>query len=401
MLSLKNTTALLFVAVFSVACGTGSVDRFQSGTEPGEIESTDTEINDDVNPTPVELNESSPVTADDIVDLGDLIEQEAAAESAAAQVGDPAQLLGIAQDEAEAARTHVAAVFHRMRQATEGEPTHAGIGPDGRPYAIWVKQTDGGLTVRFTAVRTAPKRLRYLMQAKADGGQFKGLLTGVFVRHAPKLGGGRFHLDLSNLSDLGVGPNLDGSIHFAFANKDLDKRGRRIAYINVTDRDQPGMLPNHAVADLVRKVGVGGRFRSVVVGDLIEQVPGREVMGLKVAWRAGIGGRGVARVAALNGGNPVGLNLAHECWDADGLRLAYHDTFDGNDDVNPNEGTIADCAGIAAADLEEVEPTGDNVDVQDPAAETGEDEELNDILSGAGVDDITDEEASEGIDIGS
>jgi len=125
------------------------------------------------------------------------------------------------------------------------------------------------------------------------------LLTGIFVKKGPGTGGGRFHVNLTNVSDAFNSPAADGSIHFWFANHKGDKRGRRIAYRNVVRRDDPNKQVVNYGADLVRLVGVGGRFRSVGVGDFIPSLPGSEAMGLRVLWKGGEGGRGTAHVPSF------------------------------------------------------------------------------------------------------
>lgn len=364
-----RTPAALLLAAALAACGTGSDYQEPEWTPAPQEPVTD---------------ENAPITSDDIVDLDDLLTQEMEATAAAAQVGDPAQLLAIAQDEAEAARTHVTAVFDHLRYVTEGGPVETGTTPRGRPYGRWEAQNPAGtVDLKFTAVRTTDHRVRYFLEGKAvDTTEYTPLMTGIFVKHAPKKGGGRFHLSLTHLTDLGMGPNLDGSLHFMFANKDAIRHARRIAYVRVNERGSDE-LPRNFYADLLRKVGTGGRFRSVAIDDFLPALPGREVYALRVKWLRGVGGRGDAAMAALNAGDPIGLGRAHECWDADGLRVAYRDTFPGNDVDNPNEGTVEDCYDLLEEPIDESDA--------DPNAESG-DEEVDEALDEAGVGDLTEEE---------
>src|SRR5688572_19786895 len=67
----------------------------------------------------------------DIVDLGDLITDEADAAAAAAQIGDPATLRAEARRQAGIAREDVGAVFKFLREAAAGQPSHKGATPNG------------------------------------------------------------------------------------------------------------------------------------------------------------------------------------------------------------------------------------------------------------------------------
>ncbi|MDI1428852.1 hypothetical protein [Polyangium sorediatum] len=324
-----------------------------------------------------------PIAQDEIVDLGDLIQQDQDAAAAAEMIGDPATLLAEGQKQGDKARGDVAAVLSFIKEAAQGEPTRKGATADGRAYAQWVK-TIQSVEITFSVVRTTQDRLRYLVQGKAADGAKKALLTGIFVKKGPKTGGGRFHVNLTNVSDLYNAPGADGSVHFWFANHKGDKRGRRIAYINVVRRDDPQMQKVNYGADLVRLVGVGGRFRAVGVGDAIPDLPGQEAIGLRILWKAGEGGRAAAAVASL-GPNPKLLGTAHECWDKDGLRTAYKDDNPNNDAMNPDEGTVEMCAGFA----EEAPP--DQADVSADGLDA--DPELDALLEESGSMDIDAAEA--------
>jgi hypothetical protein len=324
------------------------------------------------------------ITDEDIVDLGDLIQQAPDAAAAAEMVGEPATILAEGKRQAEIARTDVAAAFSFIKQAAEGAPTTKGVTPAGRAWARWVKDISG-TEIRFSAVRTSEDRLRYLVQGKAADGSYKALLTGIFVKKAKKRGGGRFHVNLSNMSDLYQVPGADGTVRFEFANHKDEIRGRRIAYLNVTRRADPMAPAANFGADLVRITGQGGRFRSVGVGDLIKELVGNEVFALRVQWKRDEGGRGAAAMASLvNPQSPVLLGTAHECWDAEGLRTAYMDDYAANDTTNPNENDVGMCAGFAK---ENVPKDSASLSGSDP------DPELDGLLDDSGASDITEAEA--------
>lgn len=330
-------------------------------------------------------NEPSDEISDaDIVELGDLLQQDPDAAAAAEMVGDPATLLAEGKRQAEVARKDVAAVFDFIKQATAGAPTAKGMA-GGRAWARWVKDI-AGTEIRFSAVRVADNRLRYLVQGKAADGTHKPLLTGIFVKKGEKRGGGRFHVNLTNVSDLYGAPGADGSVHFVFANHKDEMRGRRILYLDVTRRDDPMTPAANFAADLVRLTGQGGRFRSVGVGDLIKDLPGNEAFALRVLWKRDEGGRADAAMASLvMPTSPTLLGTAHECWDADGLRTAYTDDYAGNDATNPNEGDVSSCAGFPK---EDVPGSAASLNGSDP------DPELEALLDDSGASDVTEDEAS-------
>ena len=341
---------------------------------------------DDKTPAPA----ADPITQDDVVDLGDLITQDPDLAAAAEMIGDPATLLAEGRKQGEKARADVAAVMSFIKQVAVGEPTKTGETPRGNAGAVWVK-TVNGVELTLGVERTAPNRLRYLMAGKAADGTMKGLLTGVFIKKAPKTGGGRLHVNLTNLSDLFNAPGADGSIHFWFANHKADLRGRRIAYVNVSRRDDPNMQKVNYGADLVRLVGVGGRFRSVAISDFSPASPGNEAVGLRVLWKAGQGGRASGAIATL-GAMPQVQATMHECWDKDGKRTAYMDDIAGNDMNNPNEGDVTMCAGFAK------EPPPDPMDVSVDGADV--DPELDTLLDDAGASTIIVADADDATDIG-
>lgn len=327
------------------------------------------------------------VTQDDVVDLGDLIAKDMDPAAAAEMVGDPATMLAEARSQGEKARTDVARVLGFVRELGTGAPTNKGVRADGTPFAQWVKEIQGK-TTHLVVGRMAPDRFRYLVAVEGADAKPVPLLTGIFVKKGPRSGGGRLHVDLTAISDAyGIQPAdgaADGSIHFWFANHKGDARGRRIAYRNVVRRDDPDKRVINYGADLVRLVGVGGRFRSVGIGDLVPEAisPGPEALGLRVLWKRGEGGRGVAVIASL--ASKMVLGTAHECWDKDGLRTAYES--DPVSAMNPNEGDLTMCAGFAR----EMPPPADRVNENGSDA----DPELDALLDESGAKDIDEMEAS-------
>lgn len=322
------------------------------------------------------------ITQDDVVDLGDLIAKDMDPAAAAEMIGDPATMLAEARNQGDKARMDVAAVLGFVRDLGDGPPTRKGARPDGNAWAEWVKEIQNK-TTRLVVGRMAPGRFRYLVAVEGADGKPLPLLTGIFVKKGPRTGGGRLHVNLTNISDTYSAPGADGSIHFWFANHKGDARGRRIAYRNVVRRDDPDKRMINYGADLVRLVGVGGRFRSVGVGDYIDSVPGPEALGLRVLWKRGEGGRGAAAIASLATKMPLGT--AHECWDKDGLRTAYEDDNPANDMTNPNEGDLMMCAGFAR----EMPPPADRVNENGADA----DPELDALLDESGATAIDEAEA--------
>lgn len=323
------------------------------------------------------------IAQEDVVDLGDLITQDQDAAAAAEMIGDPAILLGEAKKQGEKARSDVARILGFVRQLAADAPALKGAKPDGKPFALWKKQIDGK-DVSLLVLRIEQGRFRYLVAVNNGDGTRTPLMTGIFVKKGPGTGGGRLHVNLSNVSDAFSAPNADGAIHFWFANHKGDKRGRRIAYRKVVRRDDPTMRVVNYGADLVRVVGVGGRFRSIGVGDYISSLPGDEAMGLRVLWKRGEGGRGAAAVASI-GANKQLLGTVNECWDKDGLRTAYRDDNPNNDAMNPDEGDLTMCAGFA----EEAPPDDGNVSESGMDA----DPELDALLQESGAMDISEADA--------
>lgn len=336
-------------------------------------------------PDPGDL--AAPISRGDLPDLTGLIDADNSdATAVAAQLGDPATLRQAAVDQAEKVRGDVASVLRFLRENTDGEPTLAGQTEDGRSFGVWEKDIDG-VTVRVLAVRVTADRVRILVGARNAEGVEKALFTGVFVKKGEGVGGGRFHISLTNVSDLFAEPGQgnDGSVHFVFANHREDLRGRRVAYLNVDDRGTAEVEARSFVADLVRIVGLGGRFRSIYAADLIPELAGLEAIGMRTVWHAGEGGRADVIVATQDGGGRV-IGHAHECWDVEGLRTAYADTMPENDAEEPNEGDVTSCHNLAQADGDEGRVTGGGTDT---------DEELDQLLEESGANDVTEEEADE------
>ena len=323
------------------------------------------------------------IAQEDVVELGDLLTPDSDAAAAAEVIGDPAVLLAEAKKQGEKARMDVAAVLDFVKQLAAGEATKKGVKPDGKAFAVWKKQISGK-DLSLLLVRVEPGRFRYLVAVDNADGSHTPLLTGIFIKKGPRTGGGRFHVNLTNVSDTFNAPGADGAMHFWFANHKGDKRGRRIAYSKVVRRDDPDKRVVNFGADLVRIVGVGGRFRSIGVGEFIDANPGPEAVGLRVLWKAGEGGRGAAAVASI-GPNKALLGTAHECWDKDGLRTAFLDDNPNNDATNPNEGDVSMCVGFP----QEMPP--DQADLSESGMDA--DPELDALLQESGAMDIDAAEA--------
>ncbi len=317
------------------------------------------------------------IALEDVMDLGDLITQDPDAAAAAEVIGDPATLLAEGKRQGEKARLDVAAALGFVKDVVTGQPVEKGTTADGRAFARWEK-TVGGKQVQVIIKRIRLGRFDIAVKVDVDI-----VLRGAFVKKGPRTGGGRFHVNLTSLSDQFDAPGADGAVHFMFANHRGDKRGRRIAYRNVVRRDDPDMRVLNYAGDLVRVVGVGGRFRSVSVGDFIPALPGPEAMGLRILWKRGEGGRGAAAVTSVGAIKQL-LGTAHECWGQDGLRTAYEDDNPNNDAMNPNEGDVTMCAGFAK------EPPPDQNNVGESGADN--DPELDALLQESGAMDIPEAE---------
>ncbi|RMG12359.1 MAG: hypothetical protein D6729_16625 [Deltaproteobacteria bacterium] len=285
---------------------------------------------------------------DDVVDVDALLYDDGSS-AGAAMVGDPATFLLSAQQQVSDTNSHIRSALGLLKAIVESrEPDLAGRNRQGQAYAIWDGQSDGK-DVRLLVLRVNKRRVRYLLAAREGAGApWKGLMTGIFIKFAPRVGGGRLHISLSNISDLFDSTNSDGSIHVVFAIHRADARGRRILYLNVKDRGDPEATPLTYGSDIIHFPGQGGRMRAVFYGDLlpgdVPPVAGTELFAMRVLWRTGQGGRADALIAHALPPPAQVLGTAHECWDADGRRTAYLDTFGDNDAEDPNEGDVTDAA---------------------------------------------------------
>jgi len=252
------------------------------------------------------------VTADDVVDLDDLLGDPGDA-AGAVKIGQPAQTLTAVAKALKDQRNLIKAVIDRVKDTVaKAQPDAKGKTTAGQPFGVW-KGEKNGLKYRFIAVRTAVKRLRYTLYGSEDGKTWKGLLTGLFVKAAPKKGGGRLHLNLSHMTDLVPALNLDGRVHVWFANAGKIAKARRVVYRKVKKRNkQVGPAWNFG-ADYVRKIGTGGGARTLVVGDLNEDPTTVEAFAARVGWLAGKGGRGVAVYGQVHPAKKV-FAVVKECW---------------------------------------------------------------------------------------
>lgn len=301
------------------------------------------------------------VTKDDVVQVDDLVVSEKD-NAGAGSIGQPATLLGLAKQEAKVSRDAVATVFDLIKEiAQDKAPTSTGTTKAGLHYGLWT-QEKAGVNLKFWVIRTAANRLRYLMTGSKAAGPQRFLLTGVFIKAAPHVGGGRLHVSLTNATELFGAPGKTGSMHVWFANHKKDVRGRRIAFVNVNDAKNPG-LPVNVVADAVYWPGVAGQMRTVAVEDFSAKLPGNEALAMRVRYKVGAGGRADAVMASLAGGKPTKLGEAHECWDKDGNRTGYLSAPE--DPNNKTEGTVTKCIdwaqdsvpdGAAAADGKDPDP---------------------------------------------
>ena len=328
------------------------------------------------------------VSSDDIVMLGDLAEADTDKASAGEMIGEPATLLAEGKREALKVNHDVGAVLDFLHLAHAGAPDAKGVGPLGFKWARW-QSTVGGADVRLFVAHTAPSRVRYVVKASKTGANnFIPLLTGIFLKKGPGVGGGRFHVSLSNVSDVYGSPNVDGTMHFWFANHKADVRGRRVAYVDVKDRTDPSAHVASFGADLIRFPGVGGRFRTVAIGDIAPKLPGTEIFAARIQWKHGEGGRGAAALATLQDAKTSKLvHKAQECWDKSGLRTAYAST--PTDPNNATEGDLTTCAGLAKDDepVAAVTPGTDDHDA-----------DLDAALADSGASDIAEADAQDASD---
>lgn len=286
----------------------------------------------------------APISQADLVDPDDLLLVEDDA-SGAIKKGDAAWVLIEARKRAKGDVELIKSALHSLKiAATSAEPTKK-LKLNKASYAMWQGEKDGHV-FRLHVFRIDGKRLRYTMTAQAGGkGAFKPLFTGIFVKKGDRKGGGRLHIDLDNCAAVG-GAAATGKIHVWFANHQDAKIGRRIVYRNVKLKDADGPAWNYG-ADYIHKFGVGGRYRTVLIGDIDPKLPGIELLALRLRWSLGLGGRADGVYAHVAPPPVKKLATLHECWDAKGLRSAYKDDYAGNDAENPDEGDVSKCSDFA------------------------------------------------------
>jgi hypothetical protein len=337
-----------------------------------------------------------------------VLEEDSSPEAAAANIGENAVLLAQAKAQAHEAAADARAIMGFVKdtiKATVGAGTRA---PDRHSelgaavqWAAWRKVVDQRV-VHFIVARVTADRLRYIMVAHDpvdDGGvpTFDGsfnvdaglpyngriLLTGVFVKKASGQGGGRLHLNLTNVSDtFPNGPQKDGAIHLYFANGNAGKLARRIAYRNVQARDDAGVPPTSAVREMYRHVGHGGVSRTRGVGDFKPTTTvdggtafeGSEFWSLNVRWKAGSGGMAAAVLGHAFPLPAYAVFYAKECWNAEGKTHAYEDNYAGNDTECPNAGDFTSCvAEYPVEEFDDVADGGTAVDAGVPGDPNAED----------------------------
>ncbi|MBM4344719.1 MAG: hypothetical protein FJ100_15240 [Deltaproteobacteria bacterium] len=307
------------------------------------------------------------VSEDDVFNTDDLLVAEASG-SGAAKVGDPATLLKVARDAVDKSRSHVKAVADLIKEiAANKKPTATGTTIVGKlPYGKWTG-TKNGVDLTLWVIRTAENRLRYVLYGKKGSDPAKALLTGVFIKKAPRVGGGRLHVSLTNTTALFGAPGKTGSMHVWFANHKSDAKGRRIAYFNVKDvADPQGVAANYA-ADAIYRPGAGGRLRQIYVADIDPKQQGLELFALRVLWKIGTGGRADAIYANVTAQKTTKLADAHECWGADGNRTAY--SSNPADPNNAKEGDTSSCFAFAQETVPETVATTSGAD-PDPELDT-------------------------------
>lgn len=317
----------------------------------------------------------------DVVAVTDLLVAESSG-SGAIDVGDPAELLGAARQESVASVARLRSVLQRLQDVAGGrEPDRRGTAA-GLPYGVWTTSTSG-LDLRLVATRLTDTRVRYLLQGKANGGVYRWLMTGVFVRQSPSRGGGRLLLNLSNISDLGGG-SADGTVQVWWSNAQDKLVARRVLYRNVTDRSSTAPARNYGM-DYLRQEGVGGRFRTLVVGDLLPNLPGNEALAVRMLWKTGEGGRGDALL--VNAQNNVAVRSS-ECWDGSGNRTAHRNDVALDDADNPDSGDVTSCWGFPQGPAPDA-PGYDTYDV---------DPDVDAALKAAGASDISEADAGDQTD---
>jgi len=313
------------------------------------------------------------VGQDDVFNTDDLVLADAGG-AGAGKIGEAAVLLGVAKKSVDQSRSHVRTVVDVIKEIAEGKkPTATGVTVVGKfKYGKWTG-TKAGVNLTLWVIRTAENRLRYVVVG-TKGADTKVLLTGVFIKKAPRVGGGRLHVSLANVSALFGAPNKAGSMHVWFANHRADVRGRRIAYLGVKDLTKADDVPANFALDAIYKPGVGGRLRQISLDDHDPAEKGLEIFALRVLWKHAVGGRADAVYANLAAGKVTKLADVHECWGPSGLRTAFKASKP--DPNNANEGDTSKCFDIA----EETPPdAAASADGKDP------DPELDALLTEAGA----------------
>ncbi len=325
---------------------------------------------------------SETVGEDDVFNTDDLLVAEASG-SGAAKVGDPATLLKVARDAVDKSKSHVKKVADLIKTIAAGKkPTATGTTVVGKlPYGKWTG-SEAGVDLTLWVIRTAENRLRYVLYGKKGADPAKALLTGIFIKKAPRVGGGRLHVSLTNTTALFGAPGKTGSMHVWFANHKSDAKGRRVAYLNVKDAADPQALPANYAADAIYRPGAGGRLRQIYVADLDPKQQGLELFAMRVLWKIGTGGRADAVYANVTAQKTTKLADAHECWGADGNRTAYSSTPD--DPNNAKEGDTSNCFTFAQETVPDKVATTSG---QDP------DPELDQMLADAGAAGIAEADA--------
>ncbi len=341
MTSRWMTHFVLVVSVIAlIACGTNTDEP--SGTAGGDTAATDS------GGSSVEE-----VTLDDVVDVDELLSDIGG--SGGAKLGDPASLWGQAKQTVKNTVDHIGVVVERIKDTVaNAKPEATGVTKLGQPYGVW-KKTKNGVDYRFVAVRTAPKRLRYVLFGQ-KGAVKKVLLTGIFVKVAPRTGGGRLHVNITGANELGDAPWATGSIHVFFANHKATARARRIVYRKFKKKDDKAGVPWNFGVDLIRFPGKGGRLRSMGVGNILQNPATVEAAALRVLWKTGVGGRADGVLVHMWPKPLKLIGVMHECWDGAFKRTAYKDSFKDNDANDPDEGDPKDkatCGGYPQEDVDQ------------------------------------------------
>lgn len=333
-----------------------------------------------------EAADSSGVTNEDVVQVSDLLVADSSG-AGAIKVGDPAELLAAAARESKDSIEKIRSIVQRMGDvATSVEPARKGKTALGQPYGVWSGVREGA-DVKFIVTRTAPDRARYLVLGRKEGdtGAYKGLLTGIFIKKAPRKGGGRIHLNLTNISDItGGAPDASGSAHVWWANFRDGTVARRVAYRALIDRTKADSPPRNYGMDYIQKTGTGGRFRTLAIGDYVPVLNGPELLGLRVLWSTSEGGRADGVLLSLSPYKVLGH--INECWDRYGKRTANYNDNPADDADNPNEGDTNACAGF---------PKDDKVPEPKGAEGSDVDPEVDAELTEVGATAITEAEAED------